>query len=164
MSICVKLCHLEAKELFFYLHKKKKSRESSRYDIQSKKKPDRLLLFISRRKYACELRLLAKQNKENRACIAEAGAIPLLVSLLSVSDLRTQEHAVTALFNLSIYEDNKRRIITSGAVPGMVHVLKRGSMEARENAATTLFSLFFIDENKVSCFFGSWVTVCIFHR
>jgi hypothetical protein len=97
-----------------------------------------------------ELRLLAKRNTENRACIAEAGAIPLLVSLLSVSDLRTQEHAVTALLNLSIYEDNKGRIIASGAVPGVVHVLKRGSMEARENAAATLFSLSVIDENKVT--------------
>ncbi|KAJ4754042.1 U-box domain-containing protein 13 [Rhynchospora pubera] len=97
-----------------------------------------------------ELRLLAKRNTENRACIAEAGAIPLLVSLLTVSDLRTQEHAVTALLNLSIYEDNKGKIITSGAVLGIVHVLKRGSMEARENAAATLFSLSVIDENKVT--------------
>jgi Armadillo/beta-catenin-like repeat len=97
-----------------------------------------------------ELRLLAKRNTENRACIAEAGAIPLLVSLLSVNDLHTQEHAVTALLNLSIYEDNKGRIIASGAVPGVVHVLKRGSMEARENAAATLFSLSVIDENKVT--------------
>ncbi|XP_072997655.1 protein spotted leaf 11-like [Typha latifolia] len=102
------------------------------------------------RSAAGELRLLAKRNAENRACIAEAGAIPLLVSLLSTLDVRTQEHAVTALLNLSIYEENKGRIIISGAVPGIVQVLKRGSMEARENAAATLFSLSVVDANKVT--------------
>ncbi|CAD5170114.1 unnamed protein product [Musa acuminata subsp. malaccensis] len=101
------------------------------------------------RSAAGELRLLAKRNTDNRICIAEAGAIPLLVNLLSMQDVRTQEHAVTALLNLSIYEENKGKIIVSGAVPGIVHVLKRGSMEARENAAATLFSLSVVDRNKV---------------
>ena len=96
------------------------------------------------------LRQLAKRSAENRACIGDAGAIPVLVSLLSTTDVRTQEHVVTALLNLSIYEENKARIITSGAVPGIVHVLKRGSMEARENSAATLFSLSIVDENKVT--------------
>ncbi|XP_055829473.1 U-box domain-containing protein 13-like isoform X1 [Solanum dulcamara] len=96
-----------------------------------------------------EIRLLAKRNADNRVAIAEAGAIPLLVDLLSTPDSRIQEHAVTALLNLSICEDNKRSIVTSGAVPGIVHVLKKGSMEARENAAAALFSLSVIDENKV---------------
>uniref|UniRef100_A0A453JX92 RING-type E3 ubiquitin transferase n=1 Tax=Aegilops tauschii subsp. strangulata TaxID=200361 RepID=A0A453JX92_AEGTS len=101
------------------------------------------------RSAAAELRLLAKRNAHNRLCIAEAGAIPLLLSLLSSSDLRTQEHAVTALLNLSIHEDNKASIMSSGAVPSVVHVLKNGSMEARENAAATLFSLSVVDEYKV---------------
>jgi len=96
------------------------------------------------------LRQLAKRSAENRACIGDAGAIPVLVSLLSTTDVSTQEHVVTALLNLSIYEENKARIITSGAVPGIVHVLKRGSMEARENSAATLFSLSIVDENKVT--------------
>ncbi|PWZ54997.1 E3 ubiquitin-protein ligase SPL11 [Zea mays] len=102
------------------------------------------------RSAAAELRLLAKRNANNRICIAEAGAIPLLLSLLSSSNLQTQEHAVTALLNLSIHEDNKTSIISSGAVPGIVHVLKNGSMEARENAAATLFSLSVVDEYKVT--------------
>ncbi|XAR60568.1 Ubiquitin--protein ligase [Bertholletia excelsa] len=98
---------------------------------------------------AGEIRLLAKRNANNRVAIAEAGAIPLLVGLLSTPDSRIQEHTVTALLNLSICEDNKGSIIAAGAVPGIVHVLKKGSMEARENAAATLFSLSVIDENKV---------------
>ncbi|CAF2111794.1 unnamed protein product [Brassica napus] len=99
---------------------------------------------------AGELRLLAKRNADNRVCIAEAGAIPLLVELLSSPDPRTQEHSVTALLNLSINEGNKGAIVDAGAITDIVEVLKNGSMEARENAAATLFSLSVVDENKVA--------------
>lgn len=99
---------------------------------------------------AGELRLLAKRKADNRVFIAEAGAIPLLVDLLSSPDPRTQEHAVTALLNLSINEANKGTILNAGAIPDIVDVLKNGSMEARENAAATLFSLSVVDENKVA--------------
>ncbi|KAL4576485.1 hypothetical protein LXL04_012580 [Taraxacum kok-saghyz] len=102
------------------------------------------------RSAAGELRLLAKRNADNRVCIAEAGAIPLLVELLSSPDGRTQEHAVTALLNLSINEANKGVIVGVGAIPEIVDVLKTGSTEARENAAATLFSLSVVDENKVA--------------
>ncbi|CAM8879098.1 unnamed protein product [Rhodiola kirilowii] len=101
------------------------------------------------RSAAGEIRLLAKRNADNRIAIAEAGAIPLLVDLLAVPDSRIQEHAVTALLNLSICEINKGCIVSAKAIPGIVHVLKKGSMEARENAAATLFSLSVVDENKI---------------
>lgn len=103
-----------------------------------------------KRAAAGELRLLAKRNADNRVCIAEAGAIPLLVKLLSSPDPRTQEHAVTALLNLSINDMNKGNIVNAGAIQYIVEVLKNGSMEARENAAATLFSLSVVDENKVA--------------
>ncbi|CAK9206532.1 unnamed protein product [Sphagnum jensenii] len=99
---------------------------------------------------AGELRLLAKRNVENRICIADAGAIPLLVGLLSTQDLKTQEHSVTALLNLSINDNNKGAIVNAGAINPIVEVLKTGSKEARENAAATLFSLSVVDENKIS--------------
>lgn len=102
------------------------------------------------RSSAGEIRLLAKRSADNRLAIAEAGAIPLLVDLLSTLDSRIQEHAVTSLLNLSICEHNKGSIMSYGAVPGIVHVLKTGSMEARENAAATLFSLSVVDENKIT--------------
>lgn len=102
-----------------------------------------------KRSAAGEIRLLAKRNANNRVAIAEAGAIPLLVSLLSTTDPLTQEHAVTGLLNLSICDNNKRSIMFCRAAPGIVHVLKWGSMEARENAAATLFSLSVVDEYKV---------------
>ncbi|RDX91521.1 U-box domain-containing protein 13, partial [Mucuna pruriens] len=106
---------------------------------------------IEDRRYAAgEIRLLAKNNGHNRMLIGEAGAIPHLVDLLYAPDAGTQEHAVTALLNLSIYADNKERIMASEAVPGILYVLENGSMEARENAAATFFSLSAMGENRVA--------------
>lgn len=60
---------------------------------------------------AREIRLLAKTGKENRAFIAEAGAIPHLRNLLSSMNPVAQENSVTAMLNLSIYDKNKSRIM-----------------------------------------------------
>ncbi|KAJ4841007.1 hypothetical protein Tsubulata_018703 [Turnera subulata] len=96
----------------------------------------------------CELRRLTKCNSVSRVSIAEAGAIPLLSKLLYANDSLTQEHAVTALLNLSICGDNKQSIISSGALSGILHVLKNGTTQARENAAATFFSLSKAAEHK----------------
>ncbi|XP_010259497.1 PREDICTED: U-box domain-containing protein 11-like [Nelumbo nucifera] len=101
------------------------------------------------RSAATEIRSLSKRSTNNRILIAEAGAIPLLVNLLTTEDVRTQENVVTCILNLSIYENNKELIMLAGAVPSIVQVLRMGSMEARENAAATLFSLSLADENKI---------------
>ncbi|KAJ1401175.1 Zinc finger, RING/FYVE/PHD-type [Sesbania bispinosa] len=102
------------------------------------------------RQAAYELRLLAKTGMDNRRVIAEVGAIPFLVTLLGSQDSRIQEHAVTALFNLSIYDNNKILIMSAGAVDNIVQVLESGkTMEARENAAATIFSLSMVDDCKV---------------
>ncbi|KAF5797127.1 putative U box domain, armadillo-like helical, Zinc finger, RING/FYVE/PHD-type [Helianthus annuus] len=120
---------------------------------------------------AGEIRLLAKRNADNRVAIAEAGAIPLLTHLLTAPDSRTQEHAVTALLNLSICEDNKGSIVSSGAVPGIVQVLSvidenkvtigslgaipplvlllsEGTQRGKKDAATALFNLCIYQGNK----------------
>ncbi|KAL0695660.1 hypothetical protein Bca4012_062840 [Brassica carinata] len=60
---------------------------------------------------AREIRLLAKTVKENRAFIAEAGAIPHLRRLLKSGNAIAQENSVMAMLNLSIYEKNKRKTI-----------------------------------------------------
>ncbi|XP_071709650.1 U-box domain-containing protein 1-like [Rutidosis leptorrhynchoides] len=102
------------------------------------------------RQAAYELRLLAKTGMDNRRIISEAGAIPFLVTLLSSRDPRIQENAVTALLNLSIFDNNKVLIVAAGAIDGIVDVLGSGlTMEARENAAATIFSLSIIDDYKV---------------
>lgn len=102
-----------------------------------------------RRSAVAEIRSLSKRSTDNRILIAEAGAIPILVNLLTTDDAITQEHAVTAILNLSIYENNKGLIMLAGAIPSIVQILRAGSMEARENAAATLFSLSLLDENKI---------------
>ncbi|XP_028792779.1 U-box domain-containing protein 1-like [Neltuma alba] len=102
------------------------------------------------RQAAYELRLLAKTGMDNRRIIAEAGAIPFLVTLLGSHDPRIQEHVVTALFNLSIFDNNKVLIVAAGAVDHIVEVLGSGkTMEARENAAAAIFSLTMVDDCKV---------------
>ncbi|KAJ9548910.1 hypothetical protein OSB04_021453 [Centaurea solstitialis] len=102
-----------------------------------------------RRAAVSEIRSLSKRSTNNRILIAEAGAIPILIDLLSSEDKVIQEHAVTSILNLSIYENNRGLIMLANAVPSIVEVLKAGSMETRENAAATLFSLSLADENKI---------------
>ncbi|GAV83593.1 Arm domain-containing protein/U-box domain-containing protein [Cephalotus follicularis] len=95
-----------------------------------------------------ELRLLAKHNMENRIIIGHSGAIAPLLSLLYSEVKLTQEHAVTALLNLSINEDNKVMIAEAGAIEPLIHVLKSGNDGAKENSAATLFSLSVLEEFK----------------
>ncbi|KAF3447979.1 hypothetical protein FNV43_RR08686 [Rhamnella rubrinervis] len=94
-----------------------------------------------------ELRVLSKTDSDSRACIAEAGAIPLLVRYLS-SDVgaehpNLQVNAVTTILNLSILEANRTHIAeTDGALNGVIEVLRDGATwEAKGNAAATIFSL-----------------------
>ncbi|XVF85336.1 hypothetical protein PTKIN_Ptkin17bG0109600 [Pterospermum kingtungense] len=102
-----------------------------------------------RRAAVAEIRSLSKRSTDNRILIADAGAIAVLVNLLTTDDVALQEHAVTSILNLSIFENNKSLIMLAGAIPSIVQVLRVGSMEARENAAATLFSLSLADENKI---------------
>ncbi|KAE8689667.1 putative TRANSPARENT TESTA 12 protein [Hibiscus syriacus] len=103
-----------------------------------------------KRSAAAKLRLLAKNRVDNRALIGESGAIPALIPLLRNSDPWTQEHAVTALLNLSLFEANKSLIINGGAIKSLVYVLKTGTETSKQNAACALLSLALIDENKTS--------------
>ncbi|KAM1154813.1 hypothetical protein EV1_036733 [Malus domestica] len=99
---------------------------------------------------AAKLRLLAKNRADNRALIGESGAVPALIPLLRCSDPWTQEHAVTALLNLSLHESNKAIITNAGAIKSLVYVLKSGTETSKQNAACALLSLALIEENKSS--------------
>ncbi|KAJ6410195.1 hypothetical protein OIU84_009651 [Salix udensis] len=105
--------------------------------------------FEVRREAIKKIRMLAKENPDNRILIANYGGIPPLVQLLSYQDSNIQEHAVTALLNLSIDETNKILVAREGAIPAIVEILQHGTNEARENSAAALFSLSMLDENKV---------------
>ncbi|KAL8463572.1 hypothetical protein ACS0TY_034287 [Phlomoides rotata] len=96
-----------------------------------------------------EIRSLSKRSTDNRVLLAEAGAIPIIVNLLTSDDAQIQENAITSILNLSIYDDNRGLIMLANAIPSIVQVLKNGSVEAKENAAATLFSLSIADENKI---------------
>ncbi|KAL3536605.1 hypothetical protein ACH5RR_005066 [Cinchona calisaya] len=90
-----------------------------------------------------ELRVLAKTDSDSRTCIAEAGALPLLVKYLGSEQPSLQINAVTTILNLSILEANKTRIVeTDGVLNGVIEVLRSGATwEAKGNAAATIFSL-----------------------
>ncbi|XP_058770955.1 U-box domain-containing protein 3-like [Vicia villosa] len=96
-----------------------------------------------------ELRLLTKHNTENRIIVGQCGAVTHLLSLLYSNGKVTQEHAVTALLNLSINEDNKALIMEAGAIEPLIHVLKTGNDGAKENSAAALFSLSVMENGKV---------------
>ncbi|KAA3484454.1 U-box domain-containing protein 15-like [Gossypium australe] len=102
------------------------------------------------RRAANDIRMLSKENPESRILFAENGAIPALVQLLTYPDSKIQEHAVTALLNLSINDTNKKLIANEQAIPTIIDVLRNGRMESRENSAAALFSLSMLDENKVT--------------
>ncbi|XP_021766773.1 U-box domain-containing protein 4-like [Chenopodium quinoa] len=100
-----------------------------------------------KRSAAAKLRLLAKNRADNRVLIADSGAVPGLVPLLKSTDPWTQEHAVTALLNLSLHPDNKRPIAeASGAIKSLIYVLKTGTETSKQNAAAALMSLAMVEE------------------
>lgn len=148
-SVIAEWCTLHGIEL-------PKKRVKSQCSAEDKAAIDELIAKLQdpspelQRSAAHDIRLKAKMDVDHRICIAEQGAIPLLVGLLLSPDEKSQEHAVTALLNLSINDSNKGRIVSAGAIDPIVEVLRNSSMEARENAAATLFSLSLVDENKVT--------------
>ncbi|KAH0848418.1 hypothetical protein HID58_091627, partial [Brassica napus] len=97
---------------------------------------------------AAEIRHLTINSVENRVHIGRCGAITPLLSLLYSEEELTQEHAVTALLNLSISEVNKAMIAEAGATEPLVHVLNTGNDRAKENSAATLFSLSVLQVNR----------------
>ncbi|KAK3425047.1 hypothetical protein EUGRSUZ_F01774 [Eucalyptus grandis] len=140
----------------FQLPKKHVVLESDNSDPEQREEIQSLIEVLSfsqleeQRKAVIKLRMLSKENPENRVLIAESSGIPPLVHLLSYPDSKIQEHAVTALLNLSIDEANKKSIANAGAIPAIIDILRKGTTEARENSAACLFSLSMVDENKIT--------------
>ncbi|MBA0672602.1 hypothetical protein Goklo_029084 [Gossypium klotzschianum] len=140
----------------FHLPKKEDQASSRKFFVDHEDEISCLVEQLSssqlevQRKAVKNIRVLSKENPETRVLIAKHGAIPRLVKLLSYPDSKIQEHAVTALLNLSIDESNKRLITDEHAIPAIIEVLQNGSMESKENSAAALFSLSMLDENKVT--------------
>ncbi|KAJ7297748.1 hypothetical protein O6H91_Y038900 [Diphasiastrum complanatum] len=97
-----------------------------------------------------DVRVLAKESKDTRTCIAEQGAIAHILPLLSCRDAQIEENAVVALLNLSVDDENKVGLVAEGAVDAVVHALKTGSADTRASAAVTITSLAMVDVNKAT--------------
>ncbi|GJX93496.1 U-box domain-containing protein 3 [Tanacetum coccineum] len=106
-------------------------------------------------------------KRDGSNLIGQSGAVKPLISLLRSSVKITQEHAVTALLNLSIneniksmiaesgaveypliHEDYRVKIGQSGAVKPLVDLLGKGTLRGKKDAATALFNLSIFHENK----------------
>ena len=95
---------------------------------------------------AMEIRFIAKNKPENQLKIAKAGAIKLLISLISLADPQLQEYSVTTILNLSLCDENEF-IASSGAIKPLVRALRLGTPTTKENSACALLRLSQVDEN-----------------
>ncbi|KAI4343765.1 hypothetical protein L6164_011074 [Bauhinia variegata] len=100
-------------------------------------------------KAAYEIRLLARSNIFNRACLIQVGTVSSLLNLLSTDDKSMQETAIAALVKLAKHNDGKEMIIESGGLTQVLIVLESGlSLEARQSAAAVVFYLCSVKENR----------------
>lgn len=136
---------------------KKKICASTTEEVSSTTDMDKISLLIQslsssnldeQREAIKSIRMLSKESPENRMLIANAGGIPHIVRILSYPDSIIQEHAVTALLNLSIDETNKLFISEGEAIPLIIDILRTGTVGAKENSAAALFSLSMINGIK----------------
>ncbi|KAJ7520120.1 hypothetical protein O6H91_20G067300 [Diphasiastrum complanatum] len=93
-----------------------------------------------------KLREKAKESMRNRNCMVEAGAIPVLTSILSSSsmearDMEVCEEALGTLSILPLDDSAKRTIAGSKQLSCLSWVLNKGSLDARINAAILLENL-----------------------
>ncbi|KAI8528335.1 hypothetical protein RHMOL_Rhmol12G0141700 [Rhododendron molle] len=103
-----------------------------------------------RNKAAFEIRVLTKSSIFNRSCLADSGAIPHLLNLLSSTSSLTQENSMAAVFNLSKHSMSKTIIVQYSGVESIVEVLKKGlKMEAKQHAAGALFYLASVEEYRI---------------
>lgn len=93
---------------------------------------------------------LAKEGKESRTYIVEAGGIARILSLISCGDPQIEEVGLQSLLELSLDDENKVGLVAEGAIDAIVQALKTGSMDTRIKAATTLTSLALVDVNKAT--------------
>ncbi|KAI4336125.1 hypothetical protein L6164_014693 [Bauhinia variegata] len=103
------------------------------------------------KKAAYEIRLLARANIFNRACLIQVGTVSPLLNLLDTDDQSMQENAISALLELTKHTNGKELIMESGGLAPILMVLKSGlSLEARKSAAATVFYLCSVKEYRKS--------------
>ena len=84
---------------------------------------------------------LSKQ-RDSRSLIADAGALPVLVLLLSMGTAAGKEYAAGALLGIIACDASLRRAVyEAGAVPGLASLLSEGTAAGKECAAGALKNL-----------------------
>lgn len=81
---------------------------------------------------------------QSKAALAQQGAIPPLVKMISVGKLEAKAAALGALKNLSTLPDNREFLIEAGVIPPLLQLLFSVTsvmMSLKENAAATLANL-----------------------
>jgi hypothetical protein len=72
-----------------------------------------------------------EEEADRRQTIAEAGAVPALVGLLSSGKGEEAERAAGALWNLAVGENNRQRIGEVGGIEPLVRLLWRLGWDRR---------------------------------
>ena len=80
-------------------------------------------------------------KQENKTKIVQAGALPVLIGLLTDESSKVREYAAGVFMNLSNNPDNGAEILKAGALPVLITLLRDGSPEAKEYAAETIGNL-----------------------
>ena len=91
---------------------------------------------------ASAIKELSKGNKRTQDAVAEDGAIPPLVLMLSAPNPEMQTEAAGALANLARnHVDNQLAIGRTGALGPMCSIIREGSDEAKYRAASAVWAL-----------------------
>ena len=94
---------------------------------------------------------LARADAANQIGISEAGAVPLLIGLLTASNVEVHRDAAGALWSLADGQQSNQRLIASeGAIAPLIGLLSDCKTGAQESAAGALHSLAALDENRVA--------------
>ena len=94
-------------------------------------------------KAAESLAMLASRSAENRTVIAQAGAIPALITLLGDGRNvgKSQIRAAATICDLARVSENKQAIVNAGGVQPLVTMLTSSSVEAQTRASGALWHL-----------------------
>ncbi|GMJ15839.1 hypothetical protein like AT4G31890 [Hibiscus trionum] len=106
----------------------------------------------NKRVAASRVRLLTKEDPENRVTLAMLGTIPPLVAMLDSEDSDSQIAALYALLNLGIGNDqNKAAIVKAGAVHKMLKLIgspNEPSQAVSDAIVANFLGLSALDSNK----------------
>ena len=88
-------------------------------------------------------RVLTKDIDDNRQQLVNAGAIPVLVQLLSSTDVDVQYYCTTALSNIAVDAGNRKKLAQneSRLVQSLVHLMDSSSPKVQCQAALALRNL-----------------------